>query len=90
MDLELGIGPYSGEPQGGQLTPIAVKGAPGKVSLPAFTSIAAGEREVCAITASTAPSPGAYCWGSNVFGALGNTLQAAFRGYPQLVGAPIS
>ena len=52
--------------------------------------IAAGEREVCAITASTAPSPGAYCWGSNVFGALGNTLQAAFRGYPQLVGAPIS
>lgn len=30
----------------------------------------------------------AYCWGSNVFGGLGNTLQAAFRGFPQRVATP--
>jgi hypothetical protein len=30
----------------------------------------------------------AWCWGSNVYGALGNELQAAARGEPQLVARP--
>lgn len=80
--LQLGRGPStggnsdSGTPQlvtGGQL--------PGGVT---FTTISAGKRHACAVGSDGA----AYCWGSNVFGALGNTLQAAFRGFPQKVATP--
>lgn len=49
-----------------------------------FTSISAGLRHACAITADGA----AYCWGSNVYGALGNDLQAAMRGTPVRVTTP--
>jgi alpha-tubulin suppressor-like RCC1 family protein len=46
-----------------------------------FASISAGQRHACGVSTDGK----AYCWGSNVFGALGNTLQAAFRGVPQEV-----
>ena len=36
-----------------------------------FTTITAGQRHSCGMTATNA-----YCWGSDVFGALGNHLQA--------------
>lgn len=49
-----------------------------------FTSISVGFRHACAFSASGK----AWCWGSNVFGALGNGLQAAGRAQPQLVERP--
>ncbi|HEX5408711.1 MAG TPA: hypothetical protein VFW89_02970 [Gemmatimonadaceae bacterium] len=73
-DLQLGIGPYSG---GDDIatTPRAVLG-----NL-RFASVSTGQRHSCGVTTDGK----AYCWGSDVFGALGNTLQAAFRGIPQVV-----
>lgn len=50
-----------------------------------FTNITAGRRHTC----GTATDGLAYCWGSDVYGALGNSYQAAFRGLPQPVGQPI-
>jgi hypothetical protein len=50
-----------------------------------FASISAGRRHTCGITTDGA----SYCWGSDVYGALGNTYQAAFRGLPQPVGSPL-
>ena len=47
-------------------------------------SITSGDRHTCGI-ASDGES---YCWGSNVFGTLGNELQAAFRTTPQKVALP--
>jgi alpha-tubulin suppressor-like RCC1 family protein len=81
-DLQLGRGPFTG---GG-----ADSGVPQIVSggeLPAgvtFVSVTAGRRHACGIGSDGA----AYCWGSDVFGALGNTFQAAFRGLPQRVATP--
>ena len=46
-----------------------------------WRSVSAGRRSVCAI--DTAGD--AYCWGSNSYGALGNSLQAAVRSSPQRV-----
>jgi alpha-tubulin suppressor-like RCC1 family protein len=81
-DLQLGQGITTG---GGfdSGTPQQVVGG----ELPAgvtFTTISAGTRHSCAVGSDG----NAYCWGSNVFGALGNTLQAAFRGLPQRVATP--
>lgn len=82
LDLQLGRGPVtggnsdSGTPQlvaGGDLPPGVT-----------FTAVSAGTRHSCGVGSDGA----AYCWGSNVFGALGNTLQAAFRGFPQRVATP--
>jgi alpha-tubulin suppressor-like RCC1 family protein len=61
------------------VTPVAVGGGL------RFTNIAAGRRHSC----GTATDGLAYCWGSDVYGALGNTYQAAFRGLPQPVGQPV-
>lgn len=76
-NLTLGIGPFSG---GGTFTssPVAVSGGL------AFARLSAGNSHVCGVTVAGA----AYCWGSNLYGALGNTLQAAFRGVPQQVATP--
>lgn len=52
-----------------------------------FSAITAGDRHVCAI-ATDAEAPGAYCWGSNVLGSLGNGLQAAVRSTPQKTATP--
>jgi alpha-tubulin suppressor-like RCC1 family protein len=52
-----------------------------------FAYVSAGKRHVCAIVANGA---GAACWGSNIFGALGNSLQAATSGVPVMVGTPLS
>jgi alpha-tubulin suppressor-like RCC1 family protein len=52
-----------------------------------FSVITAGDRHVCGI-ATDASVPGAYCWGSNVLGSLGNELQAAVRSSPQKVATP--
>jgi alpha-tubulin suppressor-like RCC1 family protein len=52
-----------------------------------FAYVSAGKRHVCAIVAKGA---GAACWGSNIFGALGNSLQAATSGVPVIVGTPLS
>lgn len=81
-DLQLGRGPVTGGdvPSG---TPTQVGGGqlPGGVT---FTAISAGTNHTCGVGSDGF----AYCWGSNVFGALGNTLQAAFRGFPQRVATP--
>src|SRR6185312_11449052 len=76
-NLALGIGPFSGS-GGVQAAPVAVVGGL------SFARLSAGNSHVCGITLSGA----AYCWGSNLYGALGNTLQAAFRGIPQQVATP--
>jgi alpha-tubulin suppressor-like RCC1 family protein len=82
-NLQLGRGPFSGGPAGASGTPQQVTGGelPGGL---AFTSISAGSVHSCGVTTDGA----AYCWGSNIFGALGNTFQAAFRGLPQKVSTP--
>jgi alpha-tubulin suppressor-like RCC1 family protein len=48
-----------------------------------FTSVTAGRRHACGQSGLET-----YCWGSNVFGALGNGLQAAVRATPQQVVHP--
>lgn len=80
--LQLGRGPSTGGSSDSG-TPQAVTGGelPSGVT---FTTISAGKRHSCGVGSDGA----AYCWGSNVFGALGNTLQAAFRGFPQKVATP--
>ena len=83
--------------QGGTLTPVTV---PAPVGQPLcqphdaaacqwsgpFTavSLSTGRRHVCAI----ATDGNTYCWGSNVFGALGDEFQAAIREVPVLVATP--
>jgi alpha-tubulin suppressor-like RCC1 family protein len=74
-DDQLGNGPGPSS----SVTPVAVGGGL------RFTNIAAGRRHTC----GTATDGLAYCWGSDVYGALGNTYQAAFRGLPQPVGQPV-
>ncbi len=62
------------------LTPNAISsGASG-----GFRTISTGSRHSCAYGVNGE----AWCWGSNVFGALGNELQAAGRSTPQLVVRP--
>ena len=51
-----------------------------------FTYVSAGRRHACGIVTGG----GAACWGSNLFGALGNSLQAASSGVPVIVGTPLS
>lgn len=51
-----------------------------------FTHVSAGTRHVCARLASG----GAACWGSDLFGPLGNTQQAEAFDAPVIVGAPLS
>jgi alpha-tubulin suppressor-like RCC1 family protein len=81
-DLQLGQGPFSG---GGAIATLPVKVMQGdRAAGVTFTTISTGSRHSCAVGSDGA----AYCWGSNVMGALGNTLQAAFRGLPQKVAAP--
>ena len=81
-DLQLGRGPVSGSssPSG---VPVQVLGGglPGGVT---FVSVTTGVRQGCGVGSDGA----AYCWGANIYGALGNTLQAAFRGLPQRVATP--
>jgi alpha-tubulin suppressor-like RCC1 family protein len=81
-DLQLGRGPFTGGDVPGT-TPVQV----GQGERPAgvtFTSVSAGATHTCGVGSDGA----AYCWGSNIRGALGNTLQAAFRGFPQRVATP--
>jgi alpha-tubulin suppressor-like RCC1 family protein len=81
-DLQLGVGPTTGG-SGPIGFPLQVLGGelPGNVT---FTTVSAGTRHTCGVGSDG----NAYCWGSDVFGALGNTLQAAFRGFPQRVATP--
>ena len=81
-DLQLGRGPTSGFGVTSGV-PVQVTGG----ALPAgvtFTSVTTGVRQGCGVGSDGA----AYCWGANIYGALGNTLQAAFRGLPQRVNTP--
>jgi len=82
-DLQLGRGIPTGGPSSpsGVPTVVAVGERPAGVT---FTTISTGTRHSCAVGSDG----NAYCWGSNVFGSLGNTLQAAFRGQPQKVATP--
>jgi alpha-tubulin suppressor-like RCC1 family protein len=81
-DLQLGRGQYTGgSGVSGSAAPVFSGEKPGSA---VFTSVSVGSRHSCAI----ASDGNAYCWGSNVHGALGNTLQAAFRGQPQRVANP--
>ncbi len=79
-DLQLGRGSAGPELIG---SPQQVSGGELPVGT-TFVSVSAGKRHACGVGSDGA----AYCWGSNVFGALGNTLQAAFRGFPQKVSTP--
>jgi alpha-tubulin suppressor-like RCC1 family protein len=82
FDLQLGHGgPTGGGADSGTPQQIGNGEVPSSVT---FTNVSAGTRHSCAI----GTDGNAYCWGSNVFGALGNTLQAAFRGFPQKVATP--
>ncbi len=81
-DLQLGRGPVSGGS-----TPSGTPQQVGAGQVPAgvtFISVTTGVRHGCGVGTDGA----AYCWGSNVYGTLGNTLQAAFRGLPQRVATP--
>jgi alpha-tubulin suppressor-like RCC1 family protein len=49
-----------------------------------FTSLSIGFRHACAF----GTQGGSWCWGSNVFGALGTGLQGAGRATPQTVERP--
>jgi hypothetical protein len=87
---QLGNGPFTG-PGSASNVPVRVTLTPAidDPSLPqsgelSFTTVSAGRRHACAI----ATDGNAYCWGSNVFGSLGNELQAALRGVPARVGTP--
>ena len=60
------------------LTPDAVAG--GHTD---FVAITVGKRHVCAIAAG-----GAWCWGSNMLGALGNELQAMVQLVPTKTAPP--
>ncbi len=53
----------------------------------AFSYVSAGRRHACGIVAGAAE---AVCWGSDLFGMLGNSLQAASSGVPVVVGTPLS
>ena len=79
---QIGNGPGNGEASGSKATsPTAV------IDGHTFAAITAGERHACAI-ATDASAQGAYCWGSNILGSLGNELQAAVRSAPQKVAMP--
>jgi len=80
-DLQLGRGQATGG-DGFSGTPIQIDA--GEAVGVTFSSVSAGSRQSCAVGSDG----NAYCWGSNVMGALGNTLQAAFRGRPQRVATP--
>lgn len=82
QDLQLGRGPPTGGSGDSGVAQVVVGGD--LSASVALTTISAGTRHSCAVGSDGA----AYCWGSNVFGALGNTLQAAFRGFPQRVATP--
>jgi alpha-tubulin suppressor-like RCC1 family protein len=48
-----------------------------------FVAVAVGTRHACALA-----TVGMYCWGSNVFGALGNELQAMIQTSPTKTATP--
>jgi alpha-tubulin suppressor-like RCC1 family protein len=82
-DLQIGRGPFSGGANDVVTSPSLVQ----RGEMPAgvtFVSVSTGSRHSCGVGSDGS----AYCWGSNTFGALGNTLQAAFRGLPQRVSTP--
>ncbi len=82
FDLQLGRGPFSGS-NGVSGTPQQVLAGERGAGVN-FVSVSTGSRHSCGVGSDGA----AYCWGSNIFGALGNTYQAAFRGQPQRVATP--
>jgi alpha-tubulin suppressor-like RCC1 family protein len=59
-------------------------GSPLRVIGFSASAISAGANHTCAI----ATDGGAWCWGSNRWGALGNEFQAAIRATPQRVATP--
>lgn len=69
------LGRGEGNPSGIGDTPKTI------VSGLTFNSITAGRRHACAV----AISGGTWCWGSNIYGALGNSHQAAIRSVPERV-----
>lgn len=82
-DLQLGQGPFSGPGASNSPVPLIVQQGENPTGV-SFANVTAGDNHTCGVGSDGA----AYCWGSNVFGALGNTLQAAFRGLPQRVATP--
>jgi alpha-tubulin suppressor-like RCC1 family protein len=47
-----------------------------------FASVSAGRFHSCGVVTQPAADAGVWCWGGNLYGALGNQLQAAARGLP--------
>jgi alpha-tubulin suppressor-like RCC1 family protein/uncharacterized protein YjdB len=59
-------------------------GSPSMVGGLQATAVTAGRKHSCAMSAAGE----AMCWGSNIFGALGNEYQAGGRATPQVVARP--
>jgi alpha-tubulin suppressor-like RCC1 family protein/uncharacterized protein YjdB len=76
-------GGESGE-LGDGVTSVHTSGSAVRVIGLSASAISAGANHTCAI----ATTGGAWCWGSNRFGALGNEFQAAIRATPQRVATP--
>jgi alpha-tubulin suppressor-like RCC1 family protein len=80
-DLQLGLGPVTGTNSSVTVPTLVPPGEGGNMT---YTSISTGDRNSCAVGIDG----NAYCWGSNIYGAIGNGLQAAFRGFAQKVTTP--
>lgn len=69
----------------GEGTPTGIRDTPAPISIArSYRSVTAGARHACAIDSESQT----WCWGSNIFGALGNGLQAAMRAVPERI-APL-
>ncbi len=69
----------------GEGTPTGIRDTPAPISISrSYRSVTAGARHACAIDSESQT----WCWGSNIFGALGNGLQAAMRAVPERI-APL-
>lgn len=69
----------------GEGTPTGFRDTPAPISIArSYRSVTAGARHACAIDSESQT----WCWGSNIFGALGNGLQAAMRAVPERI-APL-
>jgi alpha-tubulin suppressor-like RCC1 family protein len=82
VDLQLGRGPQNGSSTADG-TPVRVTGGELPVGV-SFSAVSAGVNHTCGVGIDGF----AYCWGSNAFGALGNTLEAGLRGFPKRVATP--
>lgn len=87
---QLGHGDPPGGPYGAPLKiadPVALDpdGRFVRIGPVSFVSVSAGQRHACGVAVDGA----AYCWGSDIFGALGTQLQARVQATPMRVAKPL-